>query len=194
MSGSDGTLTDDWNTMFAGSSGTHYLYNNTVVGRIFGPFAACYAVELSATPTMVFKNNIGDRGANPDVNSGAYLLPGATTTGSSNNLSDDASAPGSNVFVNRHPLYVDETNGDLHIHSTDDSGVRNNGVDLSADANIAFSDDIDGTTRPVDNSWDLGADESAAPALPVGGSGSSIFAFDRFKTGELSSSDERKWF
>jgi hypothetical protein len=48
---------------------------------------------------------------------------------------------------------------DLHLTGTD-TGARNRGEDLSVDANLAFSNDIDGDPRPLYSVWDIGADET----------------------------------
>ncbi|MCK4946368.1 MAG: hypothetical protein KAS59_08915, partial [Alphaproteobacteria bacterium] len=46
---------------------------------------------------------------------------------------------------------------DAFFLSLSDTLAKDSGADLSADPNLAFSDDIDGSTRPA--SWDIGADE-----------------------------------
>lgn len=139
------------------SSGIAYIYNNTVLGQNFGAFGSCIANTGAGAPTIVCKNNIADRG--PVPNGFGYIMDGATTTGSTNNLTDDSSSsPGANPILNANPVYVDETNGNLHI-AAGDAVSRNVGADLSADANIPFADDIDGDSRPQGASWDVGADE-----------------------------------
>lgn len=148
------------------SLGATYVYNNTVLGQNFGPGGYCIGNTSGGSPTIVCKNNIADRGV--PVNGHGYDLGGATTTGSTNNLADstDTSSPGSNP-IQGDPVYVDETNGNLHIGASD-SVCRNVGADLSADGNIPFSNDIDGDARPIGAAWDVGADESA-PAVPPRG-------------------------
>lgn len=61
------------------------------------------------------------------------------------------------------PTYVDSANDDFHLASGD-TVAKDNGTDLSADANYAFDDDIDSDTRS--GSWDIGFDEfvSAGPS------------------------------
>jgi len=140
------------------STGAFYFYNNTFLGNNTGGFSYLIGNTSGGSPLFVCKNNVLDRGANPNATAGCYLINAATTTGSTNNLTDDATAPGSNPITAAFPAYVDETNGDLHLASGD-TVCKNVGADLSADANIPFSDDIDGDSRPQGASWDVGADE-----------------------------------
>jgi hypothetical protein len=62
--------------------------------------------------------------------------------------------------------FVNEEGGDFHLASND-VGARNYGTNLSADANFAFSDDIDGQTRPGENIWDIGTDEYVSGVPPT---------------------------
>lgn len=78
-----------------------------------------------------------------------------TTPGGSNN------PPGANSRASQTFTFVDAVNGDFRLQSSD-AGAKDFGTDLSADANLAFSDDIDGQTRS--GSWDIGADEYIAAA------------------------------
>lgn len=57
------------------------------------------------------------------------------------------------------PTFVDETNDDFHL-AAGDTTWKDVGTDLSGDANLAFSVDIDGETRS--GTWDIGADEYIA--------------------------------
>jgi len=61
------------------------------------------------------------------------------------------------TYVNRTFTFVDEANDDFHLASTDDTGAKDYGTDLSSDPNLSFNDDIDGDTRS--GTWDIGADE-----------------------------------
>jgi len=79
-------------------------------------------------------------------------------TGSSNNASSLASdAPGTSSRNSQTFTFVDATNRDLHLTSSD-AGARDYGIDLSA----TFTTDIDGVTRS--GTWDIGADEYVAAA------------------------------
>ncbi len=82
----------------------------------------------------------------------------ANLEGSGTNISEDATSPDT-AYRNKIIHFVDETNNDFHLANTD-TNARNQGTDLSADANLALADDIDGDTRPYRNVWDIGADEN----------------------------------
>lgn len=82
---------------------------------------------------------------------------------SATNLSQSASGlPGTtgNKF-NQTFKFTDSTARDLHLTSAD-SGAKDKGTGLSADANMSFSDDIDGEKR--NSPWDIGADEITSAA------------------------------
>jgi hypothetical protein len=146
------------------SLGAAYVYGNTVLGQFFGPGGHCIGNTSGGSPTIVCKNNIAIRGV--PVNGNGFDLGGATTTGSTNNLVDatDSSAPGSNP-IQGNPVFVDASRGDLHIAGAD-TKCRNVGANLSADANIPFAYDIDGTPRPQGSAWDVGAHEFEVPRPP----------------------------
>lgn len=66
---------------------------------------------------------------------------------------------------NRHSqtfTFVDAAGLDFHLDATD-AGAKGYGTDLSADAFIPFSDDIDGQTRT--GAWDIGADQYVAAGV-----------------------------
>ena len=105
--------------------------------------------------------------ANAGVNAKNVLIKGGTTnfslsaTGntvsycaSSDATADDIGGTGNRV--NQTFTFVGTDN--YHLASND-AGARNYGTDLSADSLLAFSDDIDGQTRPGESVWDIGADE-----------------------------------
>lgn len=126
--------------------GTTYLSNNTVQNCRDGVVSAstCYA-----------KNNL----AQGCTTTGFKVVASGTFHASStNNASDFSDAPGSNPQTGT-ATFVDAANDNFHLAGSD-TVAKNNGADLSADANLAFSDDIDGQTRS--GSWDIGADEYLA--------------------------------
>ncbi len=76
------------------------------------------------------------------------------------NVSDVAGdAPGANSKNGYTVQFADAANDDFHLRSGD-STARGAGVNLSADANLAFNMDIDGQFRPENGPWDIGADEA----------------------------------
>ena len=56
--------------------------------------------------------------------------------------------------------FMDESAMDFHL-APDDTAARDQGVNLSNDANLAFLDDIDVDSRPQGVGWDIGADETS---------------------------------
>lgn len=130
---------------------TAYLYNNTLHFCRRG-----YGVTGG---TCVAKNNIAQ---DCDTNDGFYgTFDGAST----NNCSDDSGdAPGSNPQTGE-VTFVNEGADDFHLDSSDTVAL-DNGVDLSSDTDLPFSDDIDGETRS--GTWDIGADELIAAGADIG--------------------------
>jgi hypothetical protein len=126
---------------------TAYVYNNTVYGCTLGMYN-------HNGGTLVVKNNL--------ANGNATDYGGSYDASSTNNLSGDGTAPGSNARRNAAVVFVDAANRDLHLSSADNA-AREHGADLSADAYLPFSTDIDGQPRPLPpgGTWDIGADESA---------------------------------
>lgn len=131
-------------------AGTSYVYSNT--------FRDCALAMQRAGGTIVAKNNLIDQcttaasgtfAAGTDYNATNNASMGYTVTGGGN--THDRT---SQTFT-----FVDAANDDFHLASGD-TAAKDFGTDLSADANLAFSDDVDGVTRS--GTWDIGADETAA--------------------------------
>ncbi|MCK5082833.1 MAG: hypothetical protein KAR31_07985, partial [Candidatus Omnitrophica bacterium] len=78
-------------------------------------------------------------------------------------------------------IFVDETAASLDFHlAQNDTAAKNAGTDLSADAYLAFSDDIDGESRVI---WDIGADETlptefVATVMETGGNFDTLAAWE----------------
>jgi hypothetical protein len=128
--------------------GTGYGYNNTLYGNNVG---------INSQGDSVIKNNISYNNTDNYAN--------AFSASSTNNLSGptQTDAPGLNPQNAKVITFADETNKDFHLASTDTS-ARNMGADLSADANLAITNDIDGHTRSTSShtgAFDIGADEGA---------------------------------
>ena len=105
---------------------------------------------------IVAKNNLAYN------NTANYCGTNQWQPASTNNLSGSVNlddAPGTNAINGVTVQFFDETARDFHVHSSD-TGAKDAGVDLSADAGHGFSRDIDGEERPdLFGLWDLGADE-----------------------------------
>ncbi|GEM_PF-2524476 len=129
--------------------GNFYVYNNTVYNAEVG-------FKIVSTSTVVAKNNIVQ-----GATDGYYGTFDAASDYNISNLSSDTTggAHDKQATVN----FVSTVSGleDFHL-SPADSAAKNSGADLSADANFAFSTDIDGASRNAAiNAWDIGADETA---------------------------------
>ncbi|MCK5241072.1 T9SS type A sorting domain-containing protein [bacterium] len=133
------------------SDTTMRIYNTTVFN--------CYNGYRNNTGTFVVKNTIAQgctNGYEGDFSS------------AENNVSDLSSdAPGTGSLDNVDAEFVDEIGPDYDLHYAAADGVaRFAGVDLSGDANLPISDDIDREARTV--SWAVGADENdALPPSPT---------------------------
>jgi len=128
---------------------TVYAYNNTIQNCDFS-----FVVDASCP--VVAKNNLiknspegasGTFSVGTDYNATDRATIGYTVAGSGN-LHDRTSQ----TFG-----FVSEARDDFHL-LPGDSGARNYGADLSNDANISFSTDIDRQNRA--GNWDIGADEA----------------------------------
>lgn len=121
-----------------------YCYNNTIIDCEIGMLTA-------GGNDIIAKNNI--------VQGSTTGYSGTFDGNSTNNLSDHDDSPGSNPQNSKTLTFADAANDDFHLDSGDSDAI-DQGVDLSADANLAFSDDIDGDARS--GTWDIGADEFVA--------------------------------
>ena len=86
-------------------------------------------------------------------------------------VNDDIFVSGENysVFTNLYgdATFENEGTDDFHLGSGD-TAARGKGTDLSSDADLVVTDDIDGDTR---SAWDVGADEYTASGTSVSGTG-----------------------
>ncbi|MCK4945956.1 MAG: hypothetical protein KAS59_06815, partial [Alphaproteobacteria bacterium] len=126
------------------TGGSYYLYNNSLIDNYLG-------INIGAG-TAVAKNNIVK--GSGDTN--AYI--GTFASGTDYNATDgtDDIGQGTNNKTGQAFSFVDEAGDDFHLVFTD-VGAKNSGMDLSADANISFSVDIESEIRS--DTYDIGADE-----------------------------------
>jgi len=122
-----------------------YFYNNTIIGSYYG-------IRSSTSGSVRAKNNLVAPKAGGTGYSGAFHA-----SSNYNASSDNTSTGGANDRQNQTFSFVNAAAGDYHL-APSDTGARGFGTNLSADAALAFSDDIDGQARTVP--WDLGSDEN----------------------------------
>ncbi len=126
---------------------TLYAYNNTMVDCSRGIWANA--------GTTVAKNILAQ--ACTDGFNGTFA------PASDYNLSDlPADAPGPNARNTTLVGFVNAAGDDFHLWPGD-TGARGHGVNLAADADLAFNDDLDREARP--GTWDIGADQMLLPTF-----------------------------
>jgi len=131
---------------------TAYIYNNT--------FINCRVGIWLENGQICAKNNIVQ-----NCISGYKVEEGRSYDAASDrNLSDLADAPGTNPQNSKVVAFVNAGSYDYHL-APGDTAARDAGGNLSADANLAFSDDIDQQARA--GSWDIGADEAVIAVSPT---------------------------
>lgn len=131
--------------------GQVYAYGNT--------FANCSSGFSGGNATYQFllKNNLV---AGKQFSAGRtdyQIGAGGLATGSTNNLSSDATATGANAQINKTVAFVSAT--DYHLAGSDTSALGL-GVNLSADGTFPVTTDIDATT--ISTPYSIGADSASA--------------------------------
>jgi len=142
----------NWNVGSGQTSGFYanygylYAYNNTLYNNIHGFWKG-------SNPVVVVKNNI----VQDSSSSGFYGSNFNPASGY--NISDDDSAPGINSKNSTIVSFVDESNDNFHLASSD-TAAKDAGTNLSTDFDLPFVGDIDMNLRS--GAWDVGADEQGA--------------------------------
>lgn len=124
---------------------TAYIYNNTVYGCDIG-----FNMTNDANTTTTIKNNIANG------NGTDYAVGWDTTNGF--NVSEDATSPDV-AYRSKAVTFDNEAGDDFTVDDSPNDTTLDDGEDLSADATIAFSDDIEAITR---SPWYIGASEGPA--------------------------------
>lgn len=148
-----------WNCIFYGFNSSNssadrgYENNDNGVSTIYN--STFYDCVTS------FRNIAGDNPTvkNCVVQSATDGFNGTFHANSNYNISNIASdAPGANSQSGVTVTFVNTGTNDYHLLSTD-TIAKNTGVNLSGDATIAITDDIDRDARPIGAAYDVGADE-----------------------------------
>jgi len=138
----------------AGNVDTFYIYNCT--------FNNNGTAISEAAGTFIMKNSLFT-GNSADVAGTATTFAAGTDYNATNRSSIGYTVTGSGNTHDRPNQtfsFVNAGAKDFHL-AYNDTGARDHGTDLSADANLAFSTDIDGQSRPYGVAWDIGADEES---------------------------------
>lgn len=135
---------------------TYAIYNNTFYGGAYG----LWVYADGGPDTGYIKNNLLCGSSSGDYFKTAEAWTSLTT---GNNVTCDTSSPDAS-YRSATISWVNQAGGDYHLQSSD-SGAKDRGADLSADAIYSFSTDIDTDSRS--GSWDVGADEYYSAATPT---------------------------
>ncbi|MBD3322483.1 MAG: hypothetical protein GF350_15380 [Chitinivibrionales bacterium] len=135
-------------------SGTSMKIHNVTIDNIAGS-----GIHIRDGNTSEVRNTIV---TNPGTGADIFCYKTHNSSNfspSSNNISSDGSAPGTDSITNANTndLFVDPGDHNYHLPAT--SVAIDAGVDLSAGP-AGFDRDIDGDVRPQVSGWDIGADES----------------------------------
>ncbi|MBU4256962.1 right-handed parallel beta-helix repeat-containing protein [Patescibacteria group bacterium] len=131
---------------------TVYSYNNTFVNN------GRYGLYKNWSNAVVSKNNYagGNLVADYFASTGSISM----TTSASSDATGSAGLRNIAVSDSAGAYFMNLEKGSENFHIQSSLLLKDAGTNLSADANLAFSDDIDGQTRSAP--WDIGADETAA--------------------------------
>jgi len=175
-SGSEGNsfknnITQNCTTGFDGtfdSTSTHNITDDDAEDGAFGISADSGTTDGTTTDKLVdstqnFTSTIEIGNIIANTTDSNYTFVTAIDSDTTLSINDDIFTTGEayTIYTNIHGTvnFEDANNDDYHLDQTD-IVAKNNGTDLSSDANLPFDDDIDGSTRDADSQgWDIGADE-----------------------------------
>lgn len=140
----DWSGTSAYGIEIAGAAGTELVYNSTVVDCTNGINCAASAGTNKA------RNNVVQGSTTDWTNTGNWDT-------ADSNVSEDATAPGTNAKTSTVVLFRDEANDDFRLDPTD-TAAHGTGADLSADADHAFDVDHVGAAREA-SMWDRGSNQ-----------------------------------
>lgn len=164
------------------STGTIYVYNVT-------DYNSNYTIDFEEPQGNVVVKNVISQASDTF---GFFATGGASFDAASDyNLSDRAAdAPGANSKNSTSVSFVATGSNNFHLNSGD-TGAGNSGVDLSADANLVVTTDIDGAARPTGaNTVDMGADEGVVTAAEIDVKGNNVSIADGDATPSASDSTD----
>jgi len=149
-----GITVNAYNNIFIGNGVSNgYGYSD---GSSTGAYLNLYNCTVCSCDTGINSNKSRVTAKNVIVSdSDTACFAGTFVSGTDNNVSSDATAPGTTVATsktNYSTYFVDYANGDFHLKNTGYALFGVYGVDLSG----TFTTDIDGDIR---SAWDVGADE-----------------------------------
>jgi hypothetical protein len=139
------------------NSSTIAIYNNTAYNT-----SLAYDYSGAAESTTYLKNNI----AQDDADGYGY---GTISASSTDNLSDQNDAPGTNPQNSATLNFISTSTSDFHLSPADTAAIGH-GANLTSDPIYAFNYDINGNTRATSGAWNIGATE-------IGSSTPTIFSF-----------------
>lgn len=131
----------------------HYVHGSNATGRFHNcTFQGISSQAINRSAGAVSVKNCLFTGCAADTND-------FTNVTGNNNATTNASGIGTSPRVSQTFTFVDTATGDYGLASTD-AGARGFGADLSADANLAVTDDVEGEARIAP--FDIGYDQYVA--------------------------------
>ncbi|HET9989742.1 MAG TPA: hypothetical protein VFQ65_14520 [Kofleriaceae bacterium] len=142
------------------SDGRSGFYFNSNRAEAYAANCSAYvqgggAFYESSLAHVTLTNCLGDSATSAAFASDDGFQLVTTSVSNDNSLA----ALGSGNAWNQPIAFANAGTADLHLGSAVSSSIHGAAVDLHADPNTPFSDDIDGQARPL-GAWDIGADQA----------------------------------